>query len=408
MTKLGYTILAAYLAFAPLPTAAQIAQDAVTGSSGGSGTVTSVATSCGVTGGTITISGTISGAAQDNPQTGTTYTIQSTDCGLVDRFTNASAVTITVPTPTGFASNFFVTLKCESAGGCSTSGTVDGSASAITIAQGNSIDLYVDGSSAWHKLPGNAAGGGGGTVTTTGSPASGNLAKFSGSTSITSGDLSGDCTTSGTMAVTCNILPHPGYLNGLWYIPFGIAGQTAGAGLTANRISCVYGAVNLPIHIGTVGMQVTTAGASGNVQAALYSNVNSRPGTLISNTASMSTTSIAQINAALGSSVAVGPGTTNGRDIWWCSNQDTAGAGALLTGQSNSNAGPSFGALVGSTTVADAFSNIGSSTGVQCTGAACNGGSSTFGTWPASLAGSTWTDVAGSRTPTVIFQATVP
>lgn len=44
--------------------------------------------------------------------------------------------------------------------------------------------------------------GGSGTVTTTGSPASGNLAKFSGATSVTSGDLSGDVTTSGTLAAT--------------------------------------------------------------------------------------------------------------------------------------------------------------------------------------------------------------
>jgi hypothetical protein len=43
---------------------------------------------------------------------------------------------------------------------------------------------------------------GGGTVTTTGSPASGNLAKFSGSTSITNGDLSGDVTTSGSLVTT--------------------------------------------------------------------------------------------------------------------------------------------------------------------------------------------------------------
>jgi hypothetical protein len=44
--------------------------------------------------------------------------------------------------------------------------------------------------------------GGTGTVTTTGSPASGNLAKFSGATSIVNGDLSGDVTTSGTLATT--------------------------------------------------------------------------------------------------------------------------------------------------------------------------------------------------------------
>lgn len=47
------------------------------------------------------------------------------------------------------------------------------------------------------------AGTGTGTVTTTGSPATGNLAKFSGASSVTSGDLSGDCTTSGTLAAVC-------------------------------------------------------------------------------------------------------------------------------------------------------------------------------------------------------------
>lgn len=47
-----------------------------------------------------------------------------------------------------------------------------------------------------------AANGTGGGVTTTGSPASGNLTKFSGSTSITNGDLTGDVTTSGTLATT--------------------------------------------------------------------------------------------------------------------------------------------------------------------------------------------------------------
>lgn len=43
---------------------------------------------------------------------------------------------------------------------------------------------------------------GGGSVTTTGSPASGNLTKFSGATSITNGDLSGDVTTSGALVTT--------------------------------------------------------------------------------------------------------------------------------------------------------------------------------------------------------------
>ena len=46
------------------------------------------------------------------------------------------------------------------------------------------------------------SGGGGGNVTTSGSPASGNLTEFSGATSITNGNLSGDVTTSNTLATT--------------------------------------------------------------------------------------------------------------------------------------------------------------------------------------------------------------
>ena len=47
------------------------------------------------------------------------------------------------------------------------------------------------------------ASSGSGTVTTTGTPSSGQLTKFSGSTSITNGNLAGDCTTSGSLTLTC-------------------------------------------------------------------------------------------------------------------------------------------------------------------------------------------------------------
>ena len=47
-----------------------------------------------------------------------------------------------------------------------------------------------------------ACGSSGGSVTATGTPASGNLTEFSGATSITNGNLSGDVTTSGTLATT--------------------------------------------------------------------------------------------------------------------------------------------------------------------------------------------------------------
>lgn len=58
-------------------------------------------------------------------------------------------------------------------------------------------DTYCYHGGSWTKV--NTAAS---AVTTTGSPASGNLAKFSGAASVTNGDLSGDVTTSGTLAAT--------------------------------------------------------------------------------------------------------------------------------------------------------------------------------------------------------------
>lgn len=57
------------------------------------------------------------------------------------------------------------------------------------------LDYSTPGQVKWNSV-------GGGTVTTTGSPANGNLTKFSGATSITNGDLSGDVSTTGTLVTT--------------------------------------------------------------------------------------------------------------------------------------------------------------------------------------------------------------
>jgi hypothetical protein len=62
--------------------------------------------------------------------------------------------------------------------------------------------VYWCGPSGWARLS---------SITISGSPASGNLAKFSGASSITNGDLSGDVTTSGTLAATV------GKVNGVAY-----------------------------------------------------------------------------------------------------------------------------------------------------------------------------------------------
>lgn len=68
--------------------------------------------------------------------------------------------------------------------------------SAINASGTASSSTFLRGDGTWNTPSG------AGTVTTTGSPASGNLTKFSGATSVTNGDLSGDVTTSGTLAAT--------------------------------------------------------------------------------------------------------------------------------------------------------------------------------------------------------------
>lgn len=72
---------------------------------------------------------------------------------------------------------------------------------ALFVKTGASAGLYVCTATDTWTGP-LSTGAGAGTVTTTGSPASGNLAKFSGATSVTNTDLTGDVTTSGGTATT--------------------------------------------------------------------------------------------------------------------------------------------------------------------------------------------------------------
>lgn len=97
----------------------------------------------------------------------------------------------------GVATNLTGTAAALNIGGqAGTVATISG-----LISQGTNITITGSGTSGSPYVI-NATSGGAGTVTTTGSPASGNLTKFTGATSISNGDLSGDITTSGTLATT--------------------------------------------------------------------------------------------------------------------------------------------------------------------------------------------------------------
>jgi hypothetical protein len=99
----------------------------------------------------------------------------------------------------------------------------------------------------------NSTGGAIGTVSTTGSPASGNLSCFSGATSITNCNLSGDVTTSGTSAVTLSTsLKRRG-------IPFTI-GDPAGSALTVASTTTDYFTVPIACTISGYNLVIAPSG----------------------------------------------------------------------------------------------------------------------------------------------------
>lgn len=90
------------------------AGNAKSGGGGGSGTVTSIATSCFVTGGTITGSGTIKSAYAFNPIVSSSYAIQSTDCGTVIELNRVGTVATTIAQAgtTGFQAGWWTVVDC--------------------------------------------------------------------------------------------------------------------------------------------------------------------------------------------------------------------------------------------------------------------------------------------------------
>lgn len=112
------------------------------------------------------------------------------------------------------------------------------------------------------NIPQYSGGGGGGTVTTTGTPANGNLTQFSGSTSITNADLSGDVTTSGTLATTV------GKVNGVSY---GTSPATNTVPVVTGTNTVTY--ETLPIAAGGTGQTTNTTAFDALAPSAVQGNV---------------------------------------------------------------------------------------------------------------------------------------
>ncbi len=133
-----------------------------------------------------------------------TYVLKAGASGGLTMSYSSGINTISIDQTQPLTAPWVKTVATNSDPGCTTTAdfgkTWTDNTSATTTAF--KICGAVSSSPAWVTTLG--GGGGTGTVITTGTPASGNLAKFSGSLSITNGDLSGDVTTSGTLVTAIN------------------------------------------------------------------------------------------------------------------------------------------------------------------------------------------------------------
>jgi hypothetical protein len=392
------------------------------------GTVTSIATTCGVSGGTITTTGTIQATTTPNPQTGTNYPIVTTDCGKVVNLSNASNQIPTLPQAgsAGFLTGW-ATEVCNQGAGTQTitpaTSTIGGAATYVlaagTAAAPKCIGVVSDGVNYQLDMTGpggSSSSGANPTATAADTAVNGVATTFMRSdaapaiqkatsaqfglvevdnTSIgaTAGvigakALTGDCTTiAGAVAATC--YQHQPQVVNNWYAggakfaaQFGSNSATA-----ANTIRCYPDFFNGPATISSLGFKIGTTNA-GNIQAAIYANnaTTMRPtGTVLGSTASMSTTVSTEVNASV--SIVL----TGNPIIWFCSNLDNATA--TTTGLNPLLA--MMAALLGSSSQGNVGNGANLTAGVSV--------AQTFNTWPDLTSGS-FTEITGALMPVVKYK----
>ena len=131
---------------------------------------------------------------------------------------------------------------------------------AVVVTSSGSITSLTDDRTHF-KYASNAGAGSG--VTVSGSPASGNLSKWSGSSSVTNGDLSGDVTTSGSLVTTVANVGGTAAAT-VKTRDFGTTfGDTAGSALTSGSVvyftvpyACTISAWNISVDAGTVTFDI--------------------------------------------------------------------------------------------------------------------------------------------------------
>jgi hypothetical protein len=181
--------------------------------------------------------------------------------------------------------------------------------------------------------------------------------------------------------VAGSVSPFPAYVANRWY-SMSMSTMSAGAALSITSTYCQPYYVRQTFTTNSLGVNIGTLGV-GTFQQALYSEVNGRPGNLlVSSTASIADTATGFMADAVPSTQIAGPA-----DIWYC--LQVSDATAIFI--SNAIASSFNSSLIGATAGVNAVASSGLNVSVTTPG--------TYGTWPASLAGSTWTDQVAARSP---------
>lgn len=394
----------------------QVDGTTITASSGvisavNNGTVTSVGASCGnvAAPNPITTSGTIDAGITIRTVSTTTDTIVAADCGNLVNYTNAGSVAVTLPQAgtAGFATRAFFQFCTQGAGTTTitpTTSTIGGAATKTltggTAAAPVCTGVISDGTN-YQLVP--SSGGGGTPGGSSGQIQYNNAGAFGGFT------MAGDATINTSTGAVTTVGEHPGYVSGSWNGPTNVSIIAPGtSGAPANHIACRLQVFPRLVTVDALGVFINTVGTT-NLQLAIYSNTASnRPGTLIGNTGSIANTSTGAVSGALAANKQVGPGGADGGKYnWLCVNQNDSTVQYIIS----NNGSVEFAGRAGSATLSDFMNGSGNDGpgGVVCNGAACQGGSSTFGTWPASLDTTTWSmarpSTTGNFIPVVFFRA---
>jgi hypothetical protein len=185
------------------------------------------------------------------------------------------------------------------------------------------------------------------------------------------------------------------YSTSLFYTLKGITASTGAGGVNANRINCQKGVIDQTLTLSVLNVYIPVTVGTSNFQIAVYADAAGLPGALLSSTPSAVDTALGVLPATLSANVQVTPGS-----YWFCTNfGDSTALPAVVAIIPGVHSG-----YMGANTGTTLFSLTSSIAGFQCVGAGCNGGSSTFGTWPSTLAGSTWADMVLRTNPLVTFK----